>query len=214
MWSCTSEGSQPFPPCLSPPTAPNQPPQGPRLPAQPSPVVLNCAHTCSLHSHHGPRPVHAAYCGLVWPALRRQSPGPLDRECQAPRMWFQEEDNASSEKTCPLGLGDSSPHKEDTVRGGPEHRGDSAPILRARKRHSLTFLKLIYGNPSPHPLPHHSVPFYYHAFQIPNCIPIFTLHSIPSQPCSLPAASSASQSYGSSISCICRSEQKGNRILR
>ena len=148
----------------------------------------------------------------MWSALRRQAPEPLDRKCQVPRMWFQEEDDATSEKSpWPWRL---LTHKEDTVRGGPEHRGDSAPILRARKRHSLTFLKLIYGNPSPHPLPHHSVPFYHHAFHIPNCVPIFTLRSIPCQPCSLPAASSASQSYGSSISCIGRSEPKGNRILR
>lgn len=42
------------------------------------------------------------------------------------------------------------------VRGEPEHRVDSTPILRAGKIHSLTFLKFIYSNPSPHPFPHHS----------------------------------------------------------
>lgn len=143
----------------------------------------------------------------MWSALRKQAPGPLGRECQVPGMWFQEGDDGSSEKACPLGPGDSSPHKEGMVRGEPEHRGDSTPILRAGKIHTLTFLKFIYSNPSPHPFPHHS-------FQIPNCVPIFPLHSIPSQPCSLPAASSASQRYSSSISCICTSEQKGFHILR
>ena len=68
--------------------------------------------------------------GLVCSALRGTT-GQRIPGFQVPRICFQEEDDASSERVCPLGLRDSSPHREGTAGGEPAHNMESAPGLRA-----------------------------------------------------------------------------------
>lgn len=183
----TSEGSQPFPLLLSPPTAPYQPPQGPRLPAASISVALKRVTVTAAQPS-----LVLGLCArwLVWAssnlALRRQAPGPLGRECQVPGMWFRREIDSESMSPWPWRL--LTPQRV-MVRGEPEHRVDSTPILRAGKIHSLSpSLKFIYSNPSPHPFPHNSA-FPPPHFPNSKLSPFSPCTASPASPADLPAAS-------------------------